>query len=156
MSELMAFAFDNEGGAKELEGGLVSAQANQELRVSDAASIVRREDGKPVLNHAIKLVGRGRLGGIFWDFILALVFWTKWWGLSVGGALVDLGLDDEFGKGVGESVGKGHSALLALVDDEMVEAVLMLAEKYSSKVMRTTFSKEDERVLQAVFLASRE
>jgi len=156
MSELMVFAFDYEGGAKEFEGGLVSAQSNQELRVGDAALIVRREDGRPVLNHAINLVGRGSLGGIFWGFILALVFWTKWWGLSVGGALGDLGLDDDFVKSVGESVGKGHSALLVLVDDEMVEAVIKQADKYSSKVMRTSFSKEDERFLQAVFLASRE
>lgn len=156
MSELIVFAFENEAGAKELETGLVTAQADQGLRVSDAALVVRHEDGRPVLNHAINLVGRGSLGGIFWGFILALVFWAKWWGLSVGGALGDLGLDDEFVKEVGESVEKGHSALLILVEDVMVEAVLNEAREYNPKIMRTTFSKEDEKVLQAVFQASRE
>ena len=156
MSELIVFAFENETGAKELETGLVTAQANQGFRASDAALVVRLEDGRPVLNHAISLVGRGSLGGIFWGFILALVFWTKWWGLSVGGALGDFGLDDEFVKEVGESVEKGHSALLILVEDVMVEAVLNEAREYNPKIMRTTFSKEDEKVLQAVFQASRE
>ena len=88
--------------------------------------------------------------------MLALVFWAKWWGLSVGGALGDLGLDDEFVKEVGEGVGKGHSALLTLVEDGMVETVLKAAEGSNPETMRTTFSKEDEEVLQAVFLASRE
>lgn len=156
MSELIVFAFENETGAKELETGLVAAQADQGLRVNDAALVVRLEDGRPVLNHAVNLVGRGSLGGIFWGFILALVFWAKWWGLSVGGALGDLGLDDEFVKEVGESVEKGHSALLILVKDVMVEAVLDEAREYNPKIMRTTFSKEDEKVLQAVFQASRE
>jgi uncharacterized membrane protein len=156
MSELIVFAFENETGAKELETGLVTAQANQGFRASDAALVVRLEDGRPVLNHAISLVGRGSLGGIFWGFILALVFWAKWWGLSVGGALGDLGLDDEFVKEVGESVEKGHSALLILVEDGMVEIALNEAREYSPKIMRTTFSKEDEKVLQAVFQTSRE
>ena len=156
MSELIVFVFKNETGAKELETGLVAAQADQELRVNDAALVVRLEDGRPVLNHAVDLVGRGSLGGIFWGFILALVFWTKWWGLSVGGALGDLGLDDEFVKEVGESVAKGHSALLMLVEDGMVESALNKAGEYNPKVMRTTFSEEDEKVLQTIFQVSRE
>jgi uncharacterized membrane protein len=85
-----------------------------------------------------------------------LVFWAKWWGLSVGGALGDLGLDDEFVKEVGEGVGKGHSALLALVEDGMVEAVLKAAEGSNPKTMRTTFSQEDEKILRVIFQASRE
>jgi uncharacterized membrane protein len=156
MSELIAFTFESETGAKELEKGLVTAQADQGLRVDDAALVMRLEDGRPVLNHAVNLVGRGSLGGIFWGFILALVFWTKWWGLSVGGALGDLGLDDEFVKEVGESVEKGHSALLILVEDGMVAAVLNEARECNPQVMRTTFSEEDEKVLQTIFQASRE
>jgi uncharacterized membrane protein len=156
MSELIVFIYENETGAKTLEAQLVAAQANRDLSVSDAALVLRKEDGRPVLSHAVDLVGRGSMGGIFWGFILALVFWAKWWGLSVGGALGDLGLDDEFVKEVGEGVGKGHSALLILVEDSLVEAVLKEAEGSSPKTMRTTFSKEDEQVLQAVFLASRE
>lgn len=156
MSELIVFIYENETGAKTLEGKLVEAQANRDLSVSDAALVLRKEDGRPVLSHAVDLVGRGSMGGIFWGFILALVFWAEWWGLSVGGALGDLGLDDEFVKEVGEGVGKGHSALLILVEDSMAENVLKEAEGSNPKTMRTTFSKEDEQVLQAVFLASRE
>jgi uncharacterized membrane protein len=129
---------------------------NQELKVSDAALVMRRKDGRPVLNHATSLVGRGSMGGIFWGFILALVFWTKWWGLSAGGALGDLGLDDEFVKDVGGSVDKGHSALLVLVDDGMLPSALQISEDLNPKVMRTAFSENDERLLREIFLVSRE
>jgi uncharacterized membrane protein len=129
---------------------------NQELKVSDAALVMRRKDGRPVLNHATSLVGRGSMGGIFWGFILALVFWTKWWGLSAGGALGDLGLDDEFVKDVGGSVDKGHSALLVLVDDGMLPSALQISEDLNPKVMRTAFSENDERLLRKIFLVSRE
>jgi uncharacterized membrane protein len=156
MSELIVFTFENEIGAKELETGLITAQTNQEIKVNDAALVVRREDGRPLLNHAVNLVDRGSLGGIFWGFILALVFWTKWWGLSVGGALGDLGLDEDFVKEVGDNVERGHSALLVMVDDGAVNAVLESAGEYNPKVMRTSFSEEDQQVLKTIFQAPRE
>jgi len=56
----------------------------------------------------------------------------------------------------GEGVGKGHSALLALVGDGMVGAVLKAAQDSQPKTMRTNLSKEDEQVLQTIFLTSRE
>jgi len=156
MSELIAFIYESETGAKALETELIAAQKMQDVQVSDAALVKRQEDGRPVFSHPADLVGRGSMGGIFWGFILALVFWTKWWGLSVGGALGDLRLDDEFVKDVGDSVGKGHSAMLAIVDDDMVDALLKAAQGSSPKVIRSTFSPADEQVLQAIFLAARE
>lgn len=59
-------------------------------------------------------------------------------------------------KDVGEGVGKGHSALLALVADGMVDAVLKAAGGSNPKTFSNTFSEEDEQVLQVVFQASRE
>jgi uncharacterized membrane protein len=156
MSELIAFVYENETGAKSLEADLLEAQTNGNLSVSDAALIVRQGDGRPALSHAAKLVGRGTMGGIFWGFILALVFWTKWWGLSVGGALGDLGLADDFVKDVGEGVGKSHSALLALVADGMVDAVLIAAGESNPKTFRNTFSEGDEQLLQVIFQTARE
>jgi uncharacterized membrane protein len=156
MSQLLVFIYQNETGAKELEAQLIEAQADQNYRINDAALIRRREDGRPVLSHAADLVGRGSMGGIFWGFIFALIFWAKWWGLSVGGAMGDLGLDDEFVKEVGEGVDKGHSAFLALVEDDGVDAVLKAGESSNAITMHTTFSEDDEKALQEIFLASRE
>jgi len=153
MSELMAFIYESETGAKDLEEDLVK---EENAKVGDAALVVRHADGRPVFSHAVDLVGRGSMGGIFWGFILALVFWTKWWGLSVGGALGDLRLDEEFVKEVGDSVGKGHSAMMAFVEDGMVAAVLNAAESTNPKVVRSTFSQTDEQVLQTIFQAARE
>lgn len=156
MSELIAFVYDNGGGAKSLEAELLDAQSEQKINVGDAALILRQQDGRAVLSHATSLVGRGSMGGMFWGFILALVFWARWWGLSVGGALGDLGLEDDFVKDLGDSVGKGHSALVALVDDDMVVAVLNVADSSNPQVMRTSFSAQDEQVLKTVFQTTRE
>ena len=156
MSELIVFSFENETGAHELESAFVAAQDDQELKIGDAAMVVRAADGRSKLNHATRLVGRGSLGGIFWGFIFALVFWGRWWGLSVGGALGDLGMDEDFVKEVGDSVGRGHSALLALVEDDMVSGILDLAERFEAKISRTSFSKQDEELLSAIFLTTRE
>lgn len=156
MSELIVFAFEDETGAHDFERELVAAKDDQGVEVKDAAMVVRSADGRAALNHATKLVGRGSLGGIFWGFIFALVFWGRWWGLSIGGALGDLGIEDEFVKDVGDSVGWGHSALLALVQDEMVDKVLEFAERFAPKISRTSFSKEDEELLKTIFLTTRE
>lgn len=156
MSELIAIIYMSETGAKALETELIAAQKMQGFQVSDAALVVRLEDGRPVFSHAADLVGRGSMGGIFWGFILALVFWTRWWGLSVGGALGDLRLDDDFVKEVGEAVGKGHSAMLALVDEGMLSGVLNAAESSHPRVFQSSLSQEDEQVLKVIFQVARE
>jgi uncharacterized membrane protein len=156
MSEFIAFVFDSENGAKALETDLVSAKESQGIKVGDAALVVRQADGRPVFSHAVNLVGRGSMGGMFWGFILALVFWARWWGLSVGGALGDLRLDEDFVKEVGDGVGKGHSALLAIVDESMVAGVVRVAENSKPKVFQSTLTDEDEQVLKVVFQSSRE
>jgi uncharacterized membrane protein len=65
MSELIAFIYDNEGGAKSLEDELLAAQNDQKLSVGDVALVLRRDDGRPMFSHADNLVGRGSMGGIF-------------------------------------------------------------------------------------------
>ena len=77
-------------------------------------------------------------------------------GDCLGGALGDLGMDEDFVKEVGDSVGRGHSALLALVEDDMVSGILDLAERFEAKISRTSFSKQDEELLSAIFLTTRE
>jgi uncharacterized membrane protein len=74
----------------------------------------------------------------------------------VGGALGDLRLDEDFVKEVGEGVGKGHSALLAIVEDNIAAEVLKAAEGSSSKVFQSTLSEGDEQVLKLIFQAPRE
>ena len=156
MSELIAFVFDDEAGAKNLEQRLVAAQSDQQMQVGDAALVVRQEDGRPLLNHATGLVGRGSLGGIFWGVFFALVFWAKWWDLSIGGALGDLALEEEFVKDVGDSVEKGHSALLVFIEDRFVDDMLNLAGEYNPKIIRSAFTEDSEMALQRIFQAPRE
>ncbi len=156
MSKLVAFVYGNETGAKNLEAGLIKARDEKNLRIGDAAIVIRHSDGRSQFSHASELVDRGSMGGIFWGFILALIFWTRWWGLSVGGALGDLRLDEDFVKDVGEAVGKGHSALLAIMEESRLPGVLEVAEDSNPTVYQSTLSEEDEQVLKIVFQSTRE
>ena len=156
MSELIALIFEGEENSRRLESDLIAAQESQKIKIADAALVVRRTDGRPMFSHAVDLVGRGSMGGIFWGIILSLVFWAKWWGLNVGSALGDLRVDEDFVKDVGEELDTGHSALLALVDESMVAGLLAEADKRKPKVFRTTLIEEDELILKAVFQSIRE
>jgi uncharacterized membrane protein len=69
----------------------------------------------------------------------------------VGGALGDPGLEDDFVKDVGDSAGKDHSAFLAIVNDDMVAAVLEAAKGSGPRVMRSSLSAQDEQTLQTIF-----
>ena len=113
-------------------------------------------DGRPEFSHAVNLVGRGSMGGIFWGFILALVFWTRWWGVYIGRALGGLRLDDDFVKVVVEEFDKGHSDLLAFVEKKIAAGVPEVVGSRKPEIYQTTFSAEHEQVLKVIFQATRE
>ena len=156
MSELNAFTLESEEGARALESDLKTAQEAQELKVGDAALVVRMANGKPEFSHAVNLVDRVSMAGILWGFILALVFWTRWWGVNIGRTLGDLRLDDDFVKEVVEGVGRGHSALLAFVEKKMVAGIPEVVGSRKPKIYQAIFSAEHEKVLKTVFQATRE
>lgn len=64
MSELNAFTLESEEGARALESDLKTAQEAQELKVGDAALVVRMADGKPEFSHTVNLVDRVSMAGI--------------------------------------------------------------------------------------------
>lgn len=76
-------------------------------------------------------------------------------GLSAGGAPGDLGLDEEFVKDIGQCVDRGHSVLLAIIDHVIFPAAIKVSDDLNPKVMRATFSEQDEVLLKEVFLDSR-
>jgi len=103
MSELLVFAFETEDGAQEMAGTIKRLQKTQLITLDDAATVVRRPDGKVKVKQATNLVGAGALGGAFWGMFIGLLFFMPWLGLAVGavtgalsGKLTDYGIDDDF------------------------------------------------------------
>lgn len=158
MSELIVLAFKTDTGAAEALSELSALQKQELISLSDAATVVRKADGKVKVKQAVGLVGAGALGGAFWGMLIGLIFWMPWLGLAIGalsgaiaGKFSDIGIDDKFIKEVGATVEPGHSALFMLVERMTDDKVLPELQKYHPTVLRTNLSAEDEAKLKAAF-----
>lgn len=163
MSELIVFAFDNEKGAAEMGGAVKLLQNQQLIKVSDAATVIRKPDGKVKVKQANNLVGAGALGGAFWGMFIGLLFWAPWLGLAIGavtgaisGKLSDYGIDDEFIEEVGAKVEPGGSALFLMIEQWTEDKVMDELSRFDAHVVRSSLSKEDEEKLKAAFGAGDE
>src|SRR3954453_18963941 len=103
MTELIVLAFNSEAGAKEALSVLSQLQKQELIKLADAATVVRRADGKVKVKQAVDLVGAGALGGAFWGMLIGLLFFAPWLGLAlgaaaggIGGKMTDVGIDDSF------------------------------------------------------------
>ena len=156
MSDLIVFAFKDSTGAEQMRDELAELQKQHLITLSDAAVVVRKEDGKVKVKQAVSLVGAGALGGAAWGMLIGLFFWAPWLGLAIGaasgaiaGKLSDTGVDDKFIKEVGETIEPGHSALFLLVDEWTEDKVMDHLGKYDATVVQTSLTEEDEAGLKA-------
>jgi len=158
MSQLVVFAFKDASGAEQMREALGQLQKQQLIKLSDAAVVIRKEDGKVKVKQAVSLVGAGALGGAFWGMLIGLLFWMPWLGLAIGaasgalgGALSDYGVDDKFIKEVGSTIEPGHSALFLLIEQWTEDKVMEQLTKFDAQVLQTSLSYEDEAKLRAAF-----
>ncbi len=158
MSELIVLAFEAPDGAEKALAEVASLQKQELISLSDAATVVRKPDGKVKVKQAQGLVGAGALGGAFWGMLIGLLFWMPWLGLAIGavsgaiaGKFTDIGIDDNFIKEVGNTVEPGHSALFLMVERITEDRVLPELAKLDPTVLRTNLSAEDEAKLKAAF-----
>jgi uncharacterized membrane protein len=161
MTELIVLAFNSEQGAQTALAELSQLQKQELIKLSDAATIVRKSDGKVKVKQAVDLVGAGALGGAFWGMLIGLIFLVPWLGLAIGaisgaiaGRFSDIGIDDKFIKEVGTTIEPGHSALFLMVERMTEDRVLPQLQKFHPTVLRTNLSAEDEEKLKAAFGAS--
>lgn len=162
MSTLLVFAFNNETGAPEMVKHVQALQRQQLITLSDAATVLRRRDGKVKVKQANNLVGAGALGGAFWGLLIGLLFWAPWSGLAAGatadatsGAFAEkasgCGIEDDFIREVGQTIGPGHSALFLLVEYMVEDQVLDSLTRPHATLLRTNLSSEDEIRLREAF-----
>ena len=158
MATLAVLTFKDETSAEQMRDKLVGLQKQRLISLSDAAIVVRKQDGKVKVNQAVSLVGAGALGGAFWGMLIGLLFFAPWLGLAIGavsgalgGALADGGVDDKFIKEVGNQIEPGDSALFLLVESWTEDKVLDEIKGFDAEVFQTSLSKEDEEKLKAAF-----
>lgn len=157
MLKLVVSIFANETGAQRMIGYLQVLQRQQVINVSDAAIVIRQNDGRVKVKQANKLVGSGALGGAFWGLFIGRYFWLPWMSQNTQvvtetavDSYLDCGIDGEFLKAVAGAIKPTHSALFMLVpyltDEKLSEIALQ-----SDIVFYTPLSVESDAKLREAF-----
>jgi uncharacterized membrane protein len=161
MSNLIVMAFEDETTAQEMLKEVSSLQKQELIHVSDAATAVRREDGKVKVKQATSLVGAGALGGAFWGMLFGLLFFVPFLGLAVGaatgalfGKAADYGINDEFIQRVSKAIQPGTSAVFLLVDNAQVDKVVEALRPFGGQIIHTSLSRDEEGQLKEAFAAA--
>ena len=114
---------------------VVTRDASGEVRIKETSDFDTKQGAVTgaLAGGALGLLGGNVLGGL----ILGAA------GGAVAGKAIDLGLDDDFLKSIGSSLGPGSSAIVALVAFEKVDKAMEELEKFEGgKILRHSLSDE--------------
>ena len=148
MSNLVVLTFNDTEQAGQVFEAIKKAQAGGQVKVEDAAVIVKDKTGKvEIKNQLDSAVKAGAVGGGMLGMILASVFFPLA-GLAlgaVGGALVgkslDKGVDQKFVKDVTETLKPGSSALFVIGSGDPA-VVMALLRPFQGTVYQTSLPPE--------------
>jgi uncharacterized membrane protein len=149
--EMVIVAFEDEYKADEVLNTLKQLDVEAIVDLKSAAVVVREFDDRVRIRETRDFDAKqGAIGGALAGGVLGLLRGGLLRGAIVGaagGALagkgIDLGLNDEYLKGVGESLGAGTSALVALVAFQRVDKAMEELEKFEGgRILRHTLSDE--------------
>ena len=156
--EMMVLAFQDEYKADEVLSTLKQLDVEAIVDLKSAAVVVREVDGRVRIRETRDFDAKqGAIGGAVAGGLLGLLGGGLLRGAilgAAGGALagkgIDLGLDDEYLQSIGESLGSGTSALVALVAFERVDTAMAELDKFEGgTILRHTLSDEIYQQLSA-------
>lgn len=154
--EMIVIAFNNEFEAEQVLGTLKGMESLDIIDLKSGAVIVRTVSGEVKIKETSDFDARqGAIGGALAGGVLGLLgggLLGKAILGAVGGAVagkyIDLGLEDEFLKEIGDNLGPGSSAVVALVDFEQVDQAMEELDKFEGgTILRHTLSPEVYRKL---------
>ena len=149
--EMIVVAFDNETDADRVLDSLKGLEAMDIVDLKNAAVIVRDSAGQVKIKETSDFdTKQGAIGGAAAGAVLGLLGGGLLSGAILGaaggaaaGKFIDLGLDDDFLKSVGDSLGSNSSAIVALVDFEQVDRAMEELDKFEGgTIIRHTLSPE--------------
>jgi uncharacterized membrane protein len=130
MATLTVWKFDNPADGDTAESTLEELSTQGLITIVDAATISWWWGKKPQTRQLHKLAGKGALGGGFWGLLFGLPFFAPLLGMAIGaaaggigGAMKDVGIDDDFIKSVQGNVTPGTSALFLMSTDAVLDKV---------------------------------
>lgn len=170
MSDLVVLGFDTLDGATLAREEIWKLENEYLVDVDDAVVVRRTDDGKIHLDQSVHTVALGAVDGVWSGMLLGtligLVFLNPLAGFAVGavaggtagtigGALTDFGINDDFMKRVGATLKPGTSALFVLVRKVEPQKVVTHLRALSGHphIVQTSLSPEAEQKLRAALAA---
>lgn len=159
MSDLVVISFPDESLAFQFRAELAKLQKEYLIDMEDVVVVTKDAEGRVKLHQAVSLTAMGAVGGGFWGMLIGMLFLNPLLGAAVGagagalsGKLSDIGVDDEFMKGLAQSFKPGCSAVFVLVRKATADKVMdRLAEFHGKgKVLKTSLNKDEEEALRKV------
>lgn len=163
MSELIAIAYPDHGTAERARENLRQGARDGVIDVEDAVVMLRGEDGTLDVREGSTGVGGAALsgaisGGVIGWLLMAPLFGMAAGALAGGAAWKSMfgeaGVDQDFVKGLSESLEPGRGALIFLARNVDLEKVLPRVREQGS-VIQTSLSGEAEERLEAALSAAR-
>ncbi len=163
MSDLLVLGFDDAKKAQAVLAEVQELEREHLVDLEDAAVVVRDEKGKVKLHQTNDLSGVAASGGFWWGGFFGLLMgwivlnpllgWVA--GAGIGSALgwwqgkrIDLGINDEFMKELGETLTPNTSAIFVLIRRATVDRVIEELKPFGGKILHTSLSREDEQALK--------
>jgi uncharacterized membrane protein len=159
MATLTVWKFDSAGGAENALAQLERMQKEELLQVIDGAYVYWPEGKKkPKTQQLHSTAGAGALGGSFWGLLFGLIFFVPLLGMAVGaamgamaGSMADVGISDEFIRGVREQVTPGTSALFVMTSNVVIDKVAQEFKETGATLISTNLSQEQEARVREAF-----
>jgi len=159
MATMTVWKFPTPDGAERAERTLKNLQAQELIKIQDAALVTFPEGAKkPKTRQLSGMKAAGALGGAFWGMLFGLIFFIPLLGMAIGagmgalvGSMTDVGIDDKFIRRVRDEIKPGTSALFVLSSDAVVDRVKQAFEGQPMVLMESNLSREQEDKLREVF-----
>jgi uncharacterized membrane protein len=157
VSDLIAVAYPDRETAEAVRQKLAKLTLEHAIELEDAVVVDRDENGRVKLHQAHSPAARGAAGGALWGGLIGLLFLAPLFGMLLGaaaggasGALVDVGINDQFMRDLGAKLTPGGAALIVLVRKVTPDKVLPQISEFGGEVMQTSLDDEAEAKLREV------
>lgn len=157
MSDLIAVAYPDKNTAETVRDKLLKLMTEHVIELEDAVIVDRDEKGRVKLHQVHQPAARGAMGGAVWGGLIGLLFLAPLLGMVVGaaaggasGAFVDVGVNDDFVRALGEKLPEGGAALIVLVRRVTPDKVVPQISEFGGEVLQTSLDDESETRLREV------
>lgn len=157
MSKLIVLTYNTENQAQTVLDKVVELSKKNLVEIRDAAWVVKDANGKVQVKQTLEnqVKGSNIISGGFWGLLIGFFFGGPLFGALLGmglsaifGTQIDIGIDNEFMKEVGNDMSPHNSALFLLAGDVTVDKLADELQPFGGKLYHTSLSKESEDMLR--------